>query len=91
MNVTWFHDGAVRYNPEIGLPEFKIMAIKSDYCNGTFYYTITNNSSRIGDFSCLLGLIELKRAIGYHMVQTYLPNAAIVIISWVSFWVNFFF
>uniref|UniRef100_A0AC34RQW1 Ig-like domain-containing protein n=1 Tax=Panagrolaimus sp. JU765 TaxID=591449 RepID=A0AC34RQW1_9BILA len=88
MNVTWFSDGAVRYNPEIGLPEFKIMAIRPDYCNGTFHYTITDNSSRIGDFSCLLGLIELKRAIGYHLVQSYLPNAAIVIISWVSFWID---
>uniref|UniRef100_A0AC34F9G5 Ig-like domain-containing protein n=1 Tax=Panagrolaimus sp. ES5 TaxID=591445 RepID=A0AC34F9G5_9BILA len=86
MNVTWFSEGSVRYNPEIGLPEFKIMAITSDYCNGTFHYTITDTSSRIGDFSCLLGLIDLERAIGYHIVQSYLPNAAIVIISWVSFW-----
>uniref|UniRef100_A0A914Z7I4 Neurotransmitter-gated ion-channel ligand-binding domain-containing protein n=1 Tax=Panagrolaimus superbus TaxID=310955 RepID=A0A914Z7I4_9BILA len=88
MNVTWFSEGSVRYNPEIGLPEFKIMAIKSDYCNGTFHYTITDTSSRIGDFSCLLGLIDLERAIGYHIVQSYLPNAAIVIISWVSFWID---
>uniref|UniRef100_A0AC35G049 Ig-like domain-containing protein n=1 Tax=Panagrolaimus sp. PS1159 TaxID=55785 RepID=A0AC35G049_9BILA len=88
MNVTWFTEGSVRYNPEIGLPEFKIMAITSDYCNGTFHYTITDTSSRIGDFSCLLGLIDLERAIGYHIVQSYLPNAAIVIISWVSFWID---
>ena len=88
MNATWFKDAAVRFNPEIGLPEFKIMSISSGYCNGTFHYTITDNSSRIGDFSCLLGLIELERAIGYHIVQSYLPNAAIVIISWVSFWVK---
>lgn len=88
INVTWFTEGSVRYNPEIGLPEFKIMAITSDYCNGTFHYTITDTSSRIGDFSCLLGLIDLERAIGYHIVQSYLPNAAIVIISWVSFWVS---
>uniref|UniRef100_A0A7E4UUB1 Ig-like domain-containing protein n=1 Tax=Panagrellus redivivus TaxID=6233 RepID=A0A7E4UUB1_PANRE len=88
MNVTWFNEGAVRFNAEIGLPEFKIMSIRPAYCNGTFHYTITENSSRVGEFSCLMGLIELERAIGYHLVQSYLPNAAIVIISWVSFWID---
>ncbi|PIO54009.1 hypothetical protein TELCIR_24637, partial [Teladorsagia circumcincta] len=69
MNATWFADGPIRYNPEIGLPEYHIISLEHDYCNGVFHYSITPNSSRVGDFSCLLGMVNLKRAIGFHLVQ----------------------
>ncbi|KAK6029331.1 Neurotransmitter-gated ion-channel transmembrane region, partial [Ostertagia ostertagi] len=88
MNATWFADGPIRYNPEIGLPEYHIISLEHDYCNGVFHYTITPNSSRVGDFSCLLGMINLKRAIGFHLVQSYIPTGLIVAISWVSFWID---
>ena len=41
-----------------------------------------------GQFSCLLAQIHLQRAIGYHLVQTYIPTGMIVVISWVSFWID---
>ncbi|VDM46068.1 unnamed protein product [Toxocara canis] len=93
MNTTWFSHGAIRYNSEIGLPEFRIFDIRNEYCNGTFHYTITENKSRIGKllfvlFHCLVGLIELERSIGYHLVQSYIPTGLIVVISWVSFWID---
>ncbi|KAK0415934.1 hypothetical protein QR680_012200 [Steinernema hermaphroditum] len=88
MNTTWFSNKPIRYNPEIGLPEFRIGSIKHDYCNGTFMYTLTDTSHRVGDFSCLLGMIQLERSIGYHLVQSYIPTGLIVVISWVSFWID---
>ena len=30
----------------------------------------------------------LRRAVGYHLVQSYLPTMLIVAISWVSFWMD---
>ncbi len=30
----------------------------------------------------------LHRVIGYYMIQTYVPSALVVILSWVSFWIN---
>ncbi|CAD6187871.1 unnamed protein product [Caenorhabditis auriculariae] len=78
----------IRFNPAIDLPEFHIRSLDDDYCNGTFFYTLTHNSSRRGDFSCLQGLLNLKRAIGFHLVQSYIPTALIVAISWVSFWID---
>ncbi|GMR40227.1 hypothetical protein PMAYCL1PPCAC_10422, partial [Pristionchus mayeri] len=94
MNVTWFSDGPIRFNPAINLPEFHITALESSYCDGLFHYTITKNSSRIGynfftgDFSCLIGMLRLQRAIGFHLVQSYIPTGLIVAISWVSFWID---
>jgi hypothetical protein len=30
----------------------------------------------------------MSRAIGFHLVQTYLPTTLIVVVSWVSFWID---
>ncbi len=30
----------------------------------------------------------LRRVIGYYMIQIYVPSALVVILSWVSFWIN---
>jgi len=30
----------------------------------------------------------MQRAIGYHLVQSYLPSILVVVISWVSFWLD---
>ncbi|KAK0402377.1 hypothetical protein QR680_016303 [Steinernema hermaphroditum] len=88
INVTWFSQSPVRYNPQIGLPEFLITGVDQSYCNGTYVYAITERSYKIDQFSCLEGNIHLSRSIGYHLVQSYIPTGLIVIISWVSFWID---
>lgn len=37
---------------------------------------------------CLSITFTLKRNIGYYMIQLYIPSILIVILSWVSFWLN---
>uniref|UniRef100_A0A0M3IRG9 Neur_chan_memb domain-containing protein n=1 Tax=Ascaris lumbricoides TaxID=6252 RepID=A0A0M3IRG9_ASCLU len=46
------------------------------------------SSYKIGQFSCLEGNIHLRRSIGYNLVQSFIPTGLIVIISWVSFWID---
>lgn len=41
-----------------------------------------------GNRSYLCVFFEMKREIGYYLLQIYLPCYLIVIISWVSFWIN---
>ena len=41
-----------------------------------------------GEYSCLKAEFHLQRSLGYHMVQSYLPTVLIVVISWVSFWLD---
>ena len=31
---------------------------------------------------------KLQRDIGYYVIQVYVPSVLIVILSWVSFWLN---
>ena len=42
----------------------------------------------LGSFTCLSVKFQLKRNIGFYMIQLYLPSVLIVILSWVSFWIN---
>lgn len=41
-----------------------------------------------GTYQRLSLSFELKRNIGYFIFQTYLPSILIVMLSWVSFWIN---
>jgi len=42
----------------------------------------------LGVFPCLEILFILRRDIGYFLIQVYVPSILIVILSWVSFWIN---
>uniref|UniRef100_A0A914C087 Uncharacterized protein n=1 Tax=Acrobeloides nanus TaxID=290746 RepID=A0A914C087_9BILA len=88
VNVTWFSLNPVMRNPEIGLPEFSIYKFKAEKCNGQYRYAVTDKSYKEDNFSCLDATLYLKRSLGFNMVQSYIPTGLIVIISWVSFWID---
>lgn len=46
----------------------------------TIYFT--------GNYSRLACEIQFVRSMGYYLIQIYIPSGLIVIISWVSFWLN---
>ncbi|PAV55736.1 hypothetical protein WR25_04116 [Diploscapter pachys] len=41
-----------------------------------------------GNYSRLTAYFEFKRNIGFYLIQIYFPSSLIVVISWVSFWLN---
>lgn len=41
-----------------------------------------------GNYSRLACEIQFVRSMGYYLIQIYIPSGLIVIISWVSFWLN---
>ncbi|GMR46656.1 hypothetical protein PMAYCL1PPCAC_16851, partial [Pristionchus mayeri] len=88
LRVRWFRKHAVRKNREIGLPEFTINRIVPNYCDGSYHYAITENTHKTGNFSCLMASIFLERSLGYNLVQSYIPTGLIVMISWVSFFID---
>ena len=42
----------------------------------------------LGNHSSLVAIFTMKRRIGYFLIDTYVPSTIIVIISWISFWIN---
>jgi hypothetical protein len=67
----------------------KFLGNRRDNC-GKYGYVlkIKNDAFPTDKFSCLEANIHLSRQIGYHLVQSYIPTGLIVIISWVSFWID---
>jgi len=52
----------------------------------TYYPHMSNLFS--GKYQRLSLSFKLQRNIGYFVFQTYLPSILIVMLSWVSFWIN---
>lgn len=42
----------------------------------------------LGNYSRLACEIQFVRSMGYYLIQIYIPSSLIVVISWVSFWLN---
>ena len=46
------------------------------------------NFTTLGNHSSLVAIFKMRRRIGYFLIDTYVPSTIIVIISWISFWIN---
>ncbi|XP_066535846.1 glycine receptor subunit alpha-3 [Hoplias malabaricus] len=76
----WQENGPVQVADGLTLPQF-ILKEESDrrYC--TKHYNT-------GKFTCIEVRFHLERQMGYYLIQMYIPSLLIVILSWVSFWIN---
>lgn len=45
-------------------------------------------SSFAGEYSCLMVNLTFKREFSYYLIQYYIPCCMLVIVSWVSFWLD---
>ncbi|XP_071545915.1 uncharacterized protein [Panulirus ornatus] len=79
LELVWYEDSPIKMYKRLTLPQFQLKEIKVDTCTQSFH---------IGNYSCLQAVFELERNIGYHLVQSYLPTSLIVVVSWVSFWLD---
>ncbi|KAG7264604.1 hypothetical protein CRUP_002193 [Coryphaenoides rupestris] len=76
----WLEDGAVQVSDGLTLPQFIMKDEKElGYC--TKHYNT-------GKFTCIEVKFHLERQMGYYLIQMYIPSLLIVILSWVSFWIN---
>lgn len=64
----------------IELPQFHIRSH-----NATFQSKLRRDS---GYHTCLIAELILERRITYYIVQIYIPSIFVVLLSWVSFWLN---
>lgn len=77
--VMYWRATPVRGVEEAELPQFTIIG-----------YGTNDRIEKLatGAYQRLSLSFKLKRNIGYFVFQTYLPSILIVMLSWVSFWIN---
>ncbi|XP_070197043.1 glycine receptor subunit alpha-2-like isoform X8 [Littorina saxatilis] len=68
--------------PQTELPQFSIVANKTDTCE------TTKDSNEEPTFACIIAKFTLQRDIRYYIIQIYVPSILIVALSWVSFWLD---
>ncbi|XP_021947667.1 gamma-aminobutyric acid receptor subunit beta isoform X1 [Folsomia candida] len=71
--------GSVGVSNDVSLPQFKVMG----YRQKAFEISLST-----GNYSRLACEIQFVRSMGYYLIQIYIPSSLIVVISWVSFWLN---
>uniref|UniRef100_A0A7N6BPR2 Glycine receptor, alpha 3 n=1 Tax=Anabas testudineus TaxID=64144 RepID=A0A7N6BPR2_ANATE len=76
----WQANGPVQVAEGLTLPQF-ILKDESDLRYCTKHYNT-------GKFTCIEVRFHLERQMGYYLIQMYIPSLLIVILSWVSFWIN---
>uniref|UniRef100_A0A8R1DRK9 Uncharacterized protein n=1 Tax=Caenorhabditis japonica TaxID=281687 RepID=A0A8R1DRK9_CAEJA len=70
---------AIDRNPDITMPDMSLKHIRTGYCNGTY---------ATGEWSCMTAIFYVEREMMHHVMQTYVPTALIVVISWFNFWLE---
>uniref|UniRef100_A0A914L9P3 Glutamate-gated chloride channel n=1 Tax=Meloidogyne incognita TaxID=6306 RepID=A0A914L9P3_MELIC len=79
VSLRWFsrQSDAIRIYKRLQLPELYIAGLEKKNCQ---------TQRKTGNFSCLEARFLMKRSIGYHLWQTYVPTATCVLFSWISVW-----
>ncbi|XP_062621375.1 glycine receptor subunit alpha-2-like isoform X1 [Saccostrea cucullata] len=78
LYMRW-HETPVETSDNLQLPQFEMQNIMQSRCDVT-YAGVT--------YACLKMELHLHRTLGYYIIQVYVPSCLIVILSWVSFWLN---
>ncbi|KAK2160624.1 hypothetical protein LSH36_129g06003 [Paralvinella palmiformis] len=79
LRFIWDSYSPVEICSGLELPQFSL---------DNYHLTDCTKTYSTGSFPCLQVNFILRRDIGYYMIQTYVPSALVVILSWVSFWIN---
>ncbi|XP_014666256.1 PREDICTED: LOW QUALITY PROTEIN: glutamate-gated chloride channel-like [Priapulus caudatus] len=76
----WKQNDPIQKKSGLELPSFTLGdEITTTYC--------TSNTNT-GAYSCIKGTLELTRQFSYYLLQLYIPSYMLVIVSWVSFWLD---
>ncbi|KAJ8014577.1 hypothetical protein DPEC_G00017080 [Dallia pectoralis] len=76
----WLTKNPVQVAEGLTLPQF-VLKDEQDLGYCTKHYNT-------GKFTCIEVKFHLERQMGYYLIQMYIPSLLIVILSWVSFWIN---
>ncbi|XP_041359695.1 glycine receptor subunit alpha-3-like [Gigantopelta aegis] len=77
---SWVDHKPVDFNENLELPQYFLQDHFLGNCTKTYKET--------GSFSCVRADFVLKRDVGFYIIQIYVPSVLIVVLSWVSFWLD---
>ncbi|XP_045204370.2 glycine receptor subunit alpha-2-like [Mercenaria mercenaria] len=81
INLDWYYNNPVSAE-NLEMPQFELNEdeiITSDY---------SSPYSQTGTFSTLKAELQLTRKVGFYFLQVFIPGVLLVVLSWVSFWVD---
>nr|XP_032835682.1 glycine receptor subunit alpha-2-like [Petromyzon marinus] len=80
MLLRWRVEQAIVLADDLSIPHFELDPnITLEDCAETY---------RTGLFPCLKATFTLSRQMGYYVTQVYVPSLLLVMVSWLSFWIN---
>ena len=98
LKYQWKKDDPVQITKDLHLPRFTLEKYVSDYCNiktntgepslSPLVSPVTSYLSLPGEYSCLTVDLTFKREFSYYLLTIYVPCCMLVIVSWVSFWLD---
>ncbi|RWS30047.1 glutamate-gated chloride channel 1 protein-like protein [Leptotrombidium deliense] len=75
----WKAGDPVQITKKLNLPRFTLMKYLTKYCT---------SRTNTGEYSCLEVDLIFKREFSYYLILIYVPCCMLVIVSWVSFWID---
>ncbi|KRX96962.1 Glutamate-gated chloride channel [Trichinella pseudospiralis] len=81
IKYEWKEDGPVQLKDGLknSLPSFELQDVTTGFCT---------SKTNTGEYSCLRTVLILQREFSYYLLQLYIPSFMLVIVSWVSFWLE---
>ncbi|KDR19247.1 hypothetical protein L798_06303, partial [Zootermopsis nevadensis] len=79
LEFVWKDGDPVQVVKNLHLPRFTLEKFLTDSCN---------SKTNTGEYSCLKVDLLFKREFSYYLIQIYIPCCMLVIVSWVSFWLD---
>ncbi|XP_071951836.1 gamma-aminobutyric acid receptor subunit beta-like [Antedon mediterranea] len=79
IEYNWVDTDGITMDQNISLPQFSLLGFNHRAHKATYY---------VGNYSQLVADFYLGRSISYYVIQVYVPASMIVLLSWVSFWIN---
>ena len=79
LKFIWKEKNPVQINQPLTLPRFTLETFNTAFCT---------SRTATGAYSCLRVDLIFKREFSYYLIQIYIPCCMLVIVSWVSFWLD---
>uniref|UniRef100_T1L3J8 Uncharacterized protein n=1 Tax=Tetranychus urticae TaxID=32264 RepID=T1L3J8_TETUR len=75
----WKEGDPVQVTKNLHLPRFTLQRFQTQYCT---------SATNTGSYSCIKVNLIFKREFSYYLIHIYIPCIMLVIVSWVSFWLD---